>query len=193
MENKVIKALFLFLSFTAITWAQSPKETIKSDFTKYWELLKETEFDKALDYVLPEFFEIVPRDQMLTMLEQTLKDPQVEIRFKEARVQDPQDVEEVEGRFYALFSYTSVMSMRLNVEGEANTMNPEATKAALEQSFGSGNVVYDEKDKSFQITSDKKVWAISENGKDTWKFLAIEQQQRPILEKLLPKSLLEKS
>lgn len=65
-------------------------------------------------------------------------------------------------------------------------------KQALANAFGSDNVILNNETGVFTMTPTKKSYAVSENGKDSWKFVNIEASQRLIMEKLLPKQILER-
>jgi len=66
------------------------------------------------------------------------------------------------------------------------------TELSLDNTFGADNVKYNEKTDFFEVYSEKQVYAISENGETGWKFVVLEKNQKPILEKILPKQLTEK-
>ena len=64
-----------------------------------------------------------------------------------------------------------------------------ATKAALIKQFGQNNVSYDAAIDTYKIFVVKDVIANSKD-KQNWTFVVIEEKQKPILEKFIPKELL---
>ena len=66
------------------------------------------------------------------------------------------------------------------------------TQLSFEKNFGSENVKYNKETDFFEILVEKQVYTISQDGKTDWKFLVIEKKQKVLLEKLLPKELVDK-
>ncbi|MNR58497.1 hypothetical protein D3C85_1795120 [compost metagenome] len=67
------------------------------------------------------------------------------------------------------------------------------TRQAFANAFGSDNVKLDEATETYTITAAKSSWAISKNGQTDWKFINVEPNQRLIMEKILPKELINES
>ena len=63
------------------------------------------------------------------------------------------------------------------------------TKKGLENQFGQDNVIYDFSTESYRIFVIKNVIADSKD-KNNWTFVVVEDRQKPILEKFMPKELL---
>ena len=196
MNIKKTLLTILFLIICTIGIAQDYKKTIESDFTEYLNYIINMEFEKSLEYITPEFFEIVPKSQMIALMEQTFNNPSMEIEIKNTKILTINDAQKIENKFYSLLTYSNQMNMKINSEKEETAnetkMIINLTKLSLEQTFGSENVKYNEETEFFEIQSQKDVYGISENGKVDWKFLVIEKEQKVILDKLLPKELSEK-
>ena len=64
-----------------------------------------------------------------------------------------------------------------------------ATKAALIKHFGQNNVSYVAANETYKIFVVKDVIANS-TDKQSWTFVVVEEKQKPILEKFIPKELL---
>lgn len=149
-----------------------------------------------MNYILPEFFEIFPKSQIVKLMEQIFNDPSLELTLSDPKILSIGDLEEIEGKFYVSLSYSNKMRMKIhgekNEEEDAKTMRFSLTKASLNQTFGDENVTFNETTEFFEIIAQKEAYAISNNGLTDWKFLVAEKNQQFILEKLLPKALFEK-
>ncbi|MBN7812978.1 hypothetical protein J0A68_18625 [Algoriphagus sp. H41] len=194
------KTLLFLLYFVAVQAAfcqvrgSDSKENLQKSFLAYNKLIIDQEFEKSLDYMLPEFFEIVPRSQMVTLMNQIYQNPDLDFEMGEPTIGEVGDIRQIEGKYYSEISYSYDIKMRFNNmeksdDEEQNRMNQNLLRLALEKTFGPGNVVYDEESTDYNIHSIKNAYGISENGNSDWKFVVVEKDQKFILEKLLPKEL----
>jgi hypothetical protein len=196
MNIKRTLLTILFLTICTIGIAQDYKENIKSEFTEYLNALVNKEFEKSFEYIAPEFFEIVPKSQMIKLMEQTFNNPTMEIEIKNPKILTINDSEIIENKYYSQLTYSNQMNFKMNSEEEETDdekkMRINLTKLSFEQSFGAENVKYNEKTDFFEIYSEKDVFGISINGKTNWKFLVLDKDSKIILDKILPKVLAEK-
>ncbi|MFD0964355.1 hypothetical protein [Pseudofulvibacter geojedonensis] len=194
IKRTLLTILFLIICTNGI--AQKYKKNIKSEFTEYLNSLINMDFEKSFEYITPEFFEIVPKSQMLQLMEQTFNNPAVVIEIKNPKILTINDSKKIENKYYSLLTYSNQMNFRMKSEEEETedekTMRINLTKLSFEQNFGSENVKYNEKTEFFEIYSEKDVYGISVNGETNWKFLVLEKDSKIILTKLLPKELAEK-
>ncbi|WP_028377218.1 hypothetical protein [Leeuwenhoekiella sp. MAR_2009_132] len=195
MKHFLLIACFLFASFTI--HAQNYKSTIKSTFSEYLDAIVNSDFEKAMDYMLPEFFDIIPRAQLVSIMEQTFNNPQMSFKIRNPEVLRVEDAQEIEDKFYAMLTYANDMDMQLkgeeNETEEQKAMRTGLTQAAFAQSFGKDNVKYKDSTDSYTIHAEKEVIAISNNGTTDWKFIVLENRQNGMLEKLVPAALLEQN
>jgi len=196
MNIKKTLLTILFLTICTVGISQDYKKKIESEFTEYLNSIVNMEFEKSMEYITPEFFEIVPKSQMIKLMEQTFNNPAMEIEIKNPKILTVNDSQNIENKYYSLLTYSNQMNMKINGEesetADEKTTRINLTKLSLEQTFGSENVKYNDETGFFEIQSQKEVYAFSENGESDWKFLVIEKKQKMILDKLLPKELAEK-
>jgi len=178
-----------------VGFTQDYKKDIEEEFLEYFNLLVTKEFERSMDYILPEFFELIPREQMVSAMQQAFNDPSIQIELISPRVNNIDDTQEIEGRFYSLLNYSNQMNMKMpGEEGETDDEKKgriDYMRETFEGVFGKENVAYNEDDDAFEIQAKKDVYAISADGKTGWKFLAVEKEQKVILEKLLPEQLID--
>ncbi|HCZ36054.1 MAG TPA: hypothetical protein DHV26_09030 [Cytophagales bacterium] len=173
------------------TYAQNAKEAIKQ-FNAYSQLVLEKQFDKALDHVHEGIFEIAPREQMKAILEQTLNNDMMEVEMSMPEVQGVSAIKKIENTHYLKFISKNIVKMRFSTqaigEGEAAI---NQVKQGLVAQFGEANVAYDNTTRFFSVTAVKPVIATSVDKKD-WKFVTIDSEQLiPMLEKFIPKEILD--
>lgn len=195
MNIKKQLVTILFIAISTIAIAQDTKNEIQVDFTNYLNSIVNMELEKSLNYMPDEFFEIIPKVKMLEAMKQAFDNPSMEIEIKNPIILKIDDAQKIENKYYSLLTYSSQMNMKINGEGqeteEDKSMRISLTKTAFQETFGSENVVYDEKSGFFEIQSEKDVYGISHDGKTGWKFLVLEKNQKMILEKLLPAQLIK--
>lgn len=202
------KALVLvFVAVGMISHAQEYKKTIETEFGDYINSIVNKDFEKSTNYMIPEFFDLIPKSQMIAVMEETFNDPEIEIQIKNPKIIEIKDSKKIGNKHYALLSYSNVMTMKFidtpdeNVEQSAEDLETKMeeiksrnnlTRESLESSFGKENVTYDPQNSFFSIFSKKNVYAVSDNGSSGWKFVVIEKKQLPLLKKILPKELTDK-
>lgn len=195
MMNKKLLTVLL-LGIGVIGFAQDYKKEIETEFMEYVNLLVDMEFEKSMDYILPEFFEIIPKSQMIVLMEQTFNNPSIEIELKNPRIIKTDDSQKIDGKYYSLLTYSNQMNIKILGDEEETEDDKKVrinlTKVSFENTFGSDHVIYNEETGFFEIQTEKDVYAISDNGEADWKFLTLEKTQKAILEKLLPEKLTKK-
>lgn len=176
------------------------QQSIKSDFISYLDAIISKDFDKSMDYIIPEFFDLIPKSMMIDIMEETFNNPEMEFDLKEPKIMYLGKIKNVEGRYYSKLKYSNLMDVKfIDDEEEEETTEVEGEEEMLhslmmlsfEKTFGKGNVTYDETNNIYKILSKKDVIAISDNGKSDWKFLVIEEAQRFLLEELVPKQVID--
>lgn len=186
--------LFIFLcTITTNLYAQSVNETIERQFTEYSQLVIDNEFDKALDYVPEEIFEIIPREQMIKMMQMVLNSTDFEYKATLPKIISISDIIKIEEVNYVKIKNSSEVQMKfLELEkDEHRETTISLFKLSFEKKFGVGNVKYNEETHFFEINSTKDIIAKSNDLKE-WKFVIIENDNHKlILERFIPKQLFE--
>ena len=190
MKNTIIYFTVLLIS-SLVLFAQ--QEQIQSDFEDYLELIQTQQFDKAMDYMYPEFFDIMNREMMVSLMEQTFNTPELTISLSPPRIDSIGRVEYIDSLYFAPINYTHFMTMKFNPqEGETEEdikMRDEFAVVSLKMKFGDENVDYDSISKELHITSNKIVYARSENGESDWKFIEIDTESMYMIKAILPEEI----
>lgn len=180
-------ALFLLL-LHAQSYAQDYKTNIEKRFGSFYQLTMNGEIEKSMDYIPDEFFTVFPKEQMIVVMKQLLNSKDFEYKMTGFKVKNIKEPLQIDGKYYAVFGYQSTLTLKYN---ELSGDKLALAKLSLANTFGTDNVQLDEKTNVFTINAYKKSCAISTDGLDGWKFINIESKQRLLLDKILPKQILE--
>lgn len=196
MNLKNILPLFILFMSTFTGIAQDYKENIKREFSDYLTSIADKDFEKSMTYISDEFFEIVPKEQMISLMDQTFNNPEVHFEIKDPKVGIVEDSEEINDKHYSLLNYSNYLLIKFPGPPEETREAKEIRQAQLEEglnrSFGEENVDYVEKDDHYEVFSAKQAYAISANGETDWKFIVVDKDQKDLLQRLLPKEITEK-
>ncbi len=190
--------LLLFLAFNSALFAQDNSESIKSDFANYLKAIKTQDFETSLDYLVEDVFEIIPKETMLTLMEQMFNVEGVEFTFGDFVINEIKEPIVVDSTSYVILNYENEMSIKYTQQQEEETSEEDKkltqlmAQSLLEQQFGKGNVTYNESTEFFDIKAIKKAIAIYDEDEKTWKFLVVEKGNPFLLKSILPSSILEK-
>ncbi len=193
------RILFLLIIISNLTFGQESdkyKKNLNNDFIEYNDLILKQEFEKSMDFMLPEFFEIIPKNQMILLMKQVYKNPDLEFEANKPKDIEYGKLKKIEEKYYSEITYSYDIKMKFNnveesEDEEKNELNKNLMKLTLEKTFGSGNVHFNKETEFYEIHSIKNAFGISKNGISDWKFVVVEPKQKFILEKILPIELTE--
>lgn len=111
----------------------------------------------------------------------------MELSMKAPKVVSIDNSQSIKGEHYAKFKYSNNMVVRYKDNDEERDVVEEME--TLQSTFGEENVTYDAAADNYTIFVTKEVIA---NSKDQrrWTFVVLEERQKPLLEKFIPKELL---
>ena len=184
MLRALILSAILLISTTV--FSQSYKDSVKGQFLRYTDLLVKKEIAKSAEYMNPEKYKLVPKPQLIAAIEKVYTNPDVEFSIENPAVVSVADNKLINGMNFVKLQYSNTLIMRF----KGSKQDPALIKKALEGQFGAENVSYDAATEAFKIFAIKDVIANSKDMKK-WTFIAIEERQKPMLEKFIPKELLQ--
>ena len=178
----------LFIAFSSNIFAQSYKDSIETQFLRYTDLLVKKEFAKSTDYINPGFFKIIPKAQLITVIEKTYNNPALDFKIENPVIVSIGDSKIIDENSFVKLQYSNYLSIHFKNDdgGKQDTI---LTKKALEAQFGEDNVSYNASTDTYRIFVIKNVIANSID-KRSWTFVVVEEKQKPLLEKFIPKELL---
>ncbi len=195
MRFQKIFSLFFFIVIPFFGFSQSYKNQIDTEFNQYLDLVTQKKFEKSMEYLIPEFFDLFPKAKIVEAMEKVFNNPAVEFEIKNNTIEKIADLQKIKNKFYAVMTYSNQMNMRVKSDkvetDDEKKMRIEMIKLTLQNKFGSKNVGYNTSTDFFEVQVTKQAIAISNDGVEQWKFLVFEENQRALLEKLVPKELLK--
>jgi hypothetical protein len=198
MKMKRRLLTIILLSAYSIAFCQNNKKEIEFQFTEYLNSIINHDFEKTVNYISDDFFKIIPKEQVILGMERTFNNPDMQVSIREPKVKEISDIELIDMKYYSLLTYSSLINIGFRINdsiketAEEHNSRMELSKNTLIQIYGEKYVQYDSKTEIFEIYSEKQAYAISENGTTGWKFVVIEKKLKPLLEKFIPKQLIEK-
>ncbi|MEL6194805.1 MAG: hypothetical protein AAFR66_22280 [Bacteroidota bacterium] len=189
--------LLLILSLTTIQPLRAQEDIIKQEFSDYYELIRNQEIDKAMDYIPEEFFDLFPRETMIAAMKQVFNTPGLEFQFGPLTITEVSTPSLMEGKWYAMLNHIGEMDMKVDSPEDSTAteadkqMYQEIMMNAFEEQFGEGNVSYNAETQFYHINALKRAVAISPNGQTDWKFIVAEKKQLPYLRRILPEKLMD--
>lgn len=186
--SRLISFVLLIILFGASTVSgQEYKDSIQVQFLRYTECLINKDFSASAEYLNPNFFKIIPKSKLVEVMENAFNNPVVELSLKAPKVVSIDNSKSIKGEHYAKLKYSNNMVIRYKESNEDRDVEEEME--TLQSTFGEKNVTYDAAANSYTIFVTKEVIA---NSKDQrrWTFVVLEERQKPLLEKFIPKEML---
>ena len=186
--------ILLLVCVNYLTAFAQATENIKKDFLTYNRLIATKDYTASLKYIPKEVFEIVPEEQMIKLMEQTMNNPDMQFEIKGTNVLTIDSVKKINNKYYSILTYIINLRMRFKDSNDKpDTANAKEKlsyiKMALQNTFGADNVKLDTITGWFDIVANKKACAISANGLNNWTFMVLESKQRLLVDKVLPKEI----
>ncbi len=184
---RIFSIVLLMFVCTANIYAQEYKDSIQAQFLRYTESLKNKDYIGSAEYINPNLFKIIPKARLVQAMENAYNNPQLEFDMKEAKIVSIDDSREIKGEHYAKFRYSNYLVIRYK-EQDDEERDVEEEMESFQSTFGEKNVTYDADADSYTVFVTKEVIA---NSKDLrrWTFVVLEDRQKPMLEKFIPKEL----
>lgn len=188
--KQLITLFALFISLNTFGQEIKVLPTLKRDFNNYYNLIAAKKIDSALNYSNPKFFELIPRDQMKSLMEAVYKLPNIEYKTGIPSFVKVEDLKKINNINYIKFYILSPIEMKFN-EAENSEDKILAIAKNLEQKFGAANVKFDKTTGFFKINAEKIIIASSTDENQNWKFLTVDNpRMKTLLEKIIPAELL---
>ncbi len=197
MTKKLLLISLIVAFATANLISQTPQKYIERDFLAYLNHLINQEFTESVEYLYPELFDFVPKEQMIATMEETFNNPEINISLNKPNILNVGEVRHIDSVYFCMLKYSHKMNMKFDDSNDTTITQQDIelrnnlTLSGLESTFGKENVSYDATNSSFDILSIKDSYAKSYDGLTDWKFIDIEKDNLMLLNILLPPQLVE--
>jgi hypothetical protein len=188
-----MKKLFLILAFlaTSIGFSQTI-QSLKADTQKMYEASYNMNYDEVTSFTYPKVFELIPKDKMLEILEQTFNNETMRVRLVTV---DPKfvysEIQKIENKNVAIVNYNNAMRIIF----EQKMTEDEGIKMS-ENFKNSGNYTlakFEKERNAVYLEGPATMIAVAdETTKNEWKFLNYEKGQSQMANEVLGESLISK-
>lgn len=186
MKNLTIGILLLLLNVSLYS-----NEQIKSTFLEYFAVMNTKDFDKALDYMYPKFFEIAPKDLMVQQFESSFNNPDMMLSMANPEIISISEVKNIESENLKFATVSYKFDMIFDFSNSGNPDALDATFGIFQTKYGEENVSKDSENKTITTRTDGKMFALSSPEFDGWKFLENKESMGPMFKSILPEEIYE--
>jgi hypothetical protein len=183
----------LFIFFVLVQLSVSAQKPLKVTLEEYLKIVETKDSEKIMDYMYPKFFELYPREMMVKVMDQSMKDPSLEIELMDSKILEISEAATVDSITFSKVSYSFVMTMKYVVTADNPAPEDETinfTKNIFDQMYGKENVSFNAEMKKFRIFAKKEMLALKTPRLSEWKVLGLEENLKPILKKIIPDTIL---
>jgi len=186
----IISSVTIFISLIGFGQEIDVNSEIRKDFTDYFNLISEKKIESALDYSNPKLFELIPRDEMKSLMEAVYKMPNIEYKTGNLTFLKFDELKKIENDNYVKFYIISPIEMKFKDIENTEEQISKMTKN-FETKFGVGNVNFDKETGFYKINAEKIIIASSNDNLVDWKFVTVDNpKMKFLLEKIIPSELL---
>ena len=154
-------------------------------------LNKKMDFEKLMDYIHPNLFNIASKEQMAEMFKSAFDNEALTITMDSLSVIAISPSFSNKGSLYRKVDYYISLSMKFKDSSILKDDESVATSIAqMKSAMDADNVKYIKPDNRLQIDSRKIMIAIKDNGKE-WMFLGYEAKQSDLMQSLVPIEVLK--
>lgn len=160
---------------------------IKKSLVYFVNSIKDKKIEQGVSCIYPKFFMVVPKDQMIQLLNMTYNNPFMKIDMSEIKVGSSEKPRQIGREYFSVVPYS--MKLKCNV-GSMNEEMKKKISSLLVSKYGKNNVKYSAGEDSFLINAGMRACAVSTDRKN-WKFVILEKEYKSQLVKVLPKQILD--
>lgn len=193
MKKITLILIVLSLSLTRI-YAQSAKDEIRQTFENYATAFSNNDFERAIDYIHPMFFETHSKDFVIEQLYLTFVDTIQGIKLDRIQIDEISKVRKYKKKKYATVAVTYVFAIKIkemrNIFGAPESDIPIMLKF-LESQYGEKNVRHNKELKQFEMIVLGTFYAIKASTLKGWKWFEKDYDTNAI-QKIIPEKVLKK-
>lgn len=165
------------------------KAELKPLLDSYGAALNASDWDTVLDMMYGKLFEIAPRESIKEVFVQLELDG-MKMMFKNFDITSVDGPITADEEDFILIHYVGDIDILLSGD-MAGDGSMELLEGGFKEAFGKNSVKMDMENKVFHIRSIKSMFAIAENGTKDWKFLENNQNEKALLDTLIPEKVLK--
>ena len=186
-----MKKLTVLLLTFSVLFVQAQKSTdpqLNTRLTEYFAFSKNLEMDKALDYMHPRLFDIMPKEQMMATMDAAFNNPEMKFTFDSMSVVKISPVFKSGMATYRKVDYFMSMNVTLS---DSLDLNNQVLAAAMRASFETGfpgkKIAINTETNSINVKGTELLFAIKDPQVREWMFLGYDRSNPQLIERLYPK------
>lgn len=177
-------------------FAQTAADTIKQTVLAYFKTIETFDMKTSVEYLHPAIFDLVPKSNMIEMLEQSFKDPEVKVKMDSAAILKVSPILIEDKIRYSLVNYSFIMHMTM-MDGE-KPMTDTNEKSGLmftynmiKKKYGEKKVRLEAEKGTIHVLSETSLFAIHAPEFDGWKFLENKENMTKVFDGIIPENILK--
>ena len=191
MKKYTLIILLAGFVFNTITAQKDYKQVIGAKIDKFISLSNDKKWNEAFDMMYPKLFESVTKEELINMMAE-MDASGVEINIPSHEIKSYSVVAIHENEKFVFVEYQANQTLKLSEELTANEETRGALMFNLRSSFGTNSVVFDEETKAFNIDANKSLFAIADKNTDNWYLIENNEEQKELLNHVIPANIQEK-
>jgi hypothetical protein len=186
------KILFIILVFLPkLCFSQT---NLEKTLAAYLKVVEAKDNATALEYMYTPFFKLVPKATLLKYLNDAMNNPDVELKIYDCKIDNIGEIKKIDSLEYCKVTYTGNFSMVYNYDDKDEKAKEEVINTTIglfNELYGKENVNYDKPTNMYVLKIKKYMLAIKGLSESDWKILGIEEKQKNMLLKVVPKEMLD--
>jgi hypothetical protein len=186
------KGMFLFLSFFFLA-AHAQKSTdplLDTRLQEYLSFTRQLNFDKAMDYMHPRLFAIVPKDQLIQSMVQAFSNEEIKITFDSMAIASVSPIYKHLKASYRKVDYYMAMTIALGDSMDLkNKQIASIMLKSFQTSFPGKKIVVDAENNAIRVAGKELMFAIRDPEAANWMFLGYDRSNPALLARLYPKAV----
>jgi len=179
---------FILLSFSPLLSAQGGDyvAAIEERLAAYNQCMARQNIDRLMDYIYPEFFELVPQDLLREQLEQQNTHPDLDIHYENFRSVEVGELLEAEQKGFAQVRYRYQITLVLSPAAADSENFTAVILEELQNRYGEQFVRYYSATGTIAVQTNKNLLAVRPDDDLEWYFLEYDGRQAELVEGLVP-------
>jgi hypothetical protein len=183
MKKRIVAFLISLVLFVDLT-AQQDTALINrlNNVLKYTQLM---DMDKVLDLTYPKLFTIVPRVDLLELMQNSFETDEFSSTLDSLKVDTVFPVFEIQDESFAKVKHTMLMRMKFkNTTDSAAEASNGVMIGLLASQFGEDHVRFDKPNNTITISMLSKMIAVKNKSENLWYFVNFDEENKEMLDLL---------
>jgi hypothetical protein len=177
MKKLIILWIFL-LAGIPFGFSQEIDKKLTERIDSVLRFTQQSDFERTLDFTYPKLFSIVPRPQMLKILQESLDNEEVSITIDSVKLIKIHPPFTIGNGTYARITHGMILVMKF--KEEIDTTDKESLDmmtTMMEEGYGKGNVHFDKRANTIRISAPSTLVAIKNEFSPEWTFVNFDEDE----------------